>query len=68
MRQQRLTQEELDYVSQEVHALQRAVADTKSRKPKTQSQHKEDESWLDWAIKAGKKYGPQLLEALELGL
>ncbi len=50
----------------EFKALRRAMADSESGKHKTKKHHNEDESWLDWAIGAAKKYGPQLLKLVEL--
>lgn len=49
----------------EFKALRRALADSESHAAKSQKHHKEDESWLDWAIGAAKKYGPQLLKLVE---
>ncbi len=57
---------ELQLSRQQINELRRALRDTQTRKPKTPVQHEQDQSWLDWALAAAKKYGPQLLALLEL--
>lgn len=57
---------ELGLSPSEFSALRRALHDVETRKDKTSEHHEEDESWLDWAIGAAKKYGPQLVKLLEL--
>lgn len=45
-------------------ALRRALHDAETGKHKLDSQHEEDESWIDWALKTAKRYGPQLAELM----
>jgi hypothetical protein len=52
--------------NQEFNALKRAIRDSENLKPKQAKQHEEDEDWLDWAIKKGKQYGPELMQLFEL--
>ncbi len=58
--------ENLNLNKEEFKALRRALRDAETKKPKTKVQHQEDEDWLDWAVSKAKRYGPQLLELLEL--
>ncbi len=51
-------------MEQELASLRRAVRDAQSRKPKTPKQHREDEDWLDWAIRKAKQYAPEIAELL----
>lgn len=52
----------------EFKSLRRALKDAETAKPKTLAHHQEDEDWLQWALKAAKKYGPSLVELLTLAL
>jgi len=55
---------QLELSHSDFNALLRAIRDTEEGTSKTPSQHEEDETWLDWAIKAAKKYGPQIAELI----
>lgn len=57
---------ELHLTPAEFKALRIALRDP--QQPKTSQHHKEDESWLDWAIRNAKKYGPQLVKLIETAL
>lgn len=59
-------QSRLGLTNSEFASLRRALRDAETEKPKTLANHKDDEDWLQWALKAAKKYGPSLLELMAL--